>query len=492
MNRSSYWNRGLAISLGWLILVVRSAGAQSDSATSIDFASQIAPILLRHCHECHGPLQQSGGVRFDQRDSVAAGGYSQHQLIGGTLQSNEIYRRVASRDASYRMPKGRPPLSDQDLELIRRWINSGTPWPAESTPSTTRAQPWFSLDTWLRSAESWITEVPGCIPWLCVMLVVLVAVLGIQRYQQAVRMARAWTAQPRLRWLTPLRHLTWPHLLLVLTCMTCSLLAQIIAGLQTRQRALEMTNANLAQSLSANSRPNAAHVYGDPPQPIRPTHPPRLAGTYYRGNCERGAELFNNGNYRTATLHLALIDGQGQLAQYGQPVATRQLAIRLELERAPGTTNALFGDSIPKGVFLTQQVLNEQLRPISGPLERMQIVTPDWKWTATFPLPEPVTDATTQLSGLIYVYHGTIQKEQARGTVHYGIQYDLRFKERTLQAGSEIWMGSLFWTPELELPHTGQVPLKEWFNHEPIPEITGPNTTDPKSLGIPAARAPGE
>jgi hypothetical protein len=46
-------------------------------------------------------------------------------------------------------------------------------------------------------------------------------------------------------------------------------------------------------------------------------------------------------------------------------------------------------------------------------------------------------------------------------------------------------MGSLFWTPAIEHPNQGKVPLKEWFDDEPIPEVTGENTKDPVLLGIP-------
>ena len=61
----------------------------------------------------------------------------------------------------------------------------------------------------------------------------------------------------------------------------------------------------------------------------------------------------------------------------------------------------------------------------------------------------------------------------------------LSTKDLVLQPDSQVWLGSLFWTPTIEHPTQGKVPLQEWFDDKPIPEMTGENSTDPKLLGIP-------
>lgn len=429
---------------------------------------------------------RSGGVRFDQRDDVITGGYTQSPLLGGTLQTNEIYRRVASKDAAYRMPKGEPPLSDSQIALIRQWVESGTPWPEDPAVLAKKAsESWFSQEAWLRYAERWVNEVPGFIPWLCVMLALQIGLLCVERYKQAVRLARPWTDRPRARWLVPLKYFSVWHFLLVDLVMALALLLEVQAGLQAKTRQLELSITELTRSQMTPGPPTALSIYGNPPIPIHPGHPPRLSGTYYRGNCERSDKLFNGGNYRTANLRVSLIDAQGREVNYGSRLATNSLSIRFELERAQGTTDALYGEGITRGVFLTRQPLTERLTKMTAPIERLRVVKPGWKWAAVVPLQGPSDEHVSIMSGLIYVYQGAIEHDLARGTVHYGIKYNLQLKKLAIEPGSEVWLGNLFWTPTLEHPHQGQVPLKQWFDHEPIPEVTGPNSTDPKLLGIP-------
>ncbi len=469
------------------LLAPGTAWSQHSPKPEIEFTRTIKPILEAKCYECHGPSMRSGGVRFDQRDAVVGGGYTQQPLLGGTLQTNEIYRRVASADVSYRMPKGKPPLTAAELALFRRWVEAGTPWPADPAPikiGDLRDQ-WLNREAWLDYAERWVNQVPGFVIWLCVMLVLQCGLLFVERYKNAVRLGQAWTARPWARNLTPLQKIGLTHYVLVLAAMSLILSQQVIRGMQTQRKVLEDSLDDYRHVTTATGQPTATSIYGNPPVPIRSEHQPRLSGTYYRGNCERSPQLFNGGNYRTATLHVSLVDEHGHALQAGDRVTPNNLSIRFELDRAKGTTDTLFGDSIAKGVFLTRQVLAESRSPVTAPIERMKVVEPGWKWVATFPLRGPRDELQTSLSGLIYVYQGTIDGDQARGSVHYGITYDLHFKDLTLQPESDVWLGSLFWSPNLESPRAGKVPLKEWFNEQPIPEITGKNSTDPKLLGIP-------
>lgn len=470
---------------GWL--VPATVSAQSSPRSAIDFTAHIKPILQSKCVACHGPTMGSAGVRFDQRTGVASPGYSGKPLIGGTLQTNEIYRRVSSTDPSYRMPKGQPPLSSAEVELFRRWVEAGTPWPADPLSADQLAirRQWFSREAWLDYAERWLNEVPGFITWLCVMLVLQFGLLFVERYKQAAQRGSAWTTSSRSRWLTPLRQIGVTHYLLVTSLMTLVLSWQIITGMQRQRELLKKELSESRDALPAGVQQNTFSIYGNPPIPIHSNHPPRLSGVYYRGNCERSPQLFNGGNYRTATLHVSLVDHEGHTLEHGDVVPANGLSIRFELERAKGTTETLFGDGISKGVILTKQVLSDKLVPITEPIERMKVVEPGWKWGATVPLKGPRDQDVTVMSGLIYVYHGGVDGDQARGTVHYGIKYDLQFKDLRLLPTSDVWLGSLFWTSALENPHAGKVPLKEWFDEQPIPEITGPNSTDPKLLGIP-------
>ena len=96
----------------------------------VDFDTQIEPIFRRQCLKCHGD-ERSGGLRLDSRQSAAAGGDSGKPILGGTLDTNELYQRVSSDDRTYRMPKNSDPLDEGEIETIKRWVGQGTPWPRQ-------------------------------------------------------------------------------------------------------------------------------------------------------------------------------------------------------------------------------------------------------------------------------------------------------------------------------------------------------------------------
>ena len=75
--------------------------------------------------------------------------------------------------------------------------------------------------------------------------------------------------------------------------------------------------------------------YGSPPTPRRPPLSPRLSATYYRGNDERSARLFNGGHYRTATFNVS-VRGANGVRKAGDAL-NGPIIIRIEIVRAPFT-----------------------------------------------------------------------------------------------------------------------------------------------------------
>ena len=110
--------------------------------------SEIQPILEVHCLGCHGPKKRSGGLRLDAFSYVAAGGDSAKPILGGTLETNELYARVSSHERTYRMPKNAAPLLEEEIALVRRWVEEGGRW-SEARQKTSGAakQPFY--ERWL-------------------------------------------------------------------------------------------------------------------------------------------------------------------------------------------------------------------------------------------------------------------------------------------------------------------------------------------------------
>ncbi len=107
--------------------------AQTRSAQkAVDFNRDIRPILSDTCFTCHGPDEQTqqAGLRLDTKEGAFAdrGGYQ--VIIPGKAAESRLFQRVSAKEEALRMP---PPTADrkltqQQIELLRRWIDEGARW----------------------------------------------------------------------------------------------------------------------------------------------------------------------------------------------------------------------------------------------------------------------------------------------------------------------------------------------------------------------------
>jgi mono/diheme cytochrome c family protein len=112
-----------------------SVVANDDRAVVVDFNRDVRPILASHCWQCHGPdaRARKAELRLDTRVSAYAdrGGYS--VINPGKPEQSKLITRITSNDADLRMPPPDLPdkkgLSEQQIELLTRWIKQGPSGP---------------------------------------------------------------------------------------------------------------------------------------------------------------------------------------------------------------------------------------------------------------------------------------------------------------------------------------------------------------------------
>jgi mono/diheme cytochrome c family protein len=95
----------------------------------VDFARDIFPIFRRHCLDCHGPDAQEGQLRLDAKAVVLRGGVSGPALVHGKSADSLLLRRIAGLGGQDRMPLEAEPLSNDEIGLLRAWIDQGAAWP---------------------------------------------------------------------------------------------------------------------------------------------------------------------------------------------------------------------------------------------------------------------------------------------------------------------------------------------------------------------------
>ena len=111
------------------ILPFASMLLAGDAESAIDFDRDIRPIFQQHCIGCHGGVRQQGDLSLLDGGSLKATASKQEVIVAGKPEQSELIRRVTSSNADERMPAGKPPLSDQQIEKLKRWIQAGADWP---------------------------------------------------------------------------------------------------------------------------------------------------------------------------------------------------------------------------------------------------------------------------------------------------------------------------------------------------------------------------
>ena len=480
-----------------LLMLTPPINAQDDSAQNhvtqgVNFQTDVQPIFARHCLKCHGKNDPRGGLQLTSREAAEFGGDTMLPILGGSLETNEVYLRVRSEDMTYRMPKGTEALSASEIDTIRRWVEAGTPWvdppinTHEAVPANDASPLLVRIGQLLDWADTLSSLHPYRAQWLITALVIQVLILIIERFKRK-QIDNDKESSRLTAWFTRVR---WEHYTLVWMAM---LIALLMPMYHTKVRQTEMSSQRLTEEFDKlkekierlEATPSSLRHYGDPPIPPRPEHPATLSHVYYRGNCERNEKLFNNGNYQTAEMHVSLLDTHGQLISIGDSIPEEGLVIHFELHRSPGTTPALFTEQVISSVFLSESIYKTDKNPEQAPddIIHLRTLEADWKWTADYPIPNSQKDGPH--TGMIYVNKGRVAPERVTAIPHYGIRYSLEIHNGQLAEGSEVWMGCLFQTDAIAARQIGKVPFDQWFDHNPLPVIEGENTSDPTLLGIP-------
>jgi hypothetical protein len=104
-------------------------GSVSVRAADVDFEKDIKPIFEQTCIKCHGPETAKNGLRLDSRAAMLKGSKDEKVVTPGKSAESSVYKLVALPDADGRMPKDQPPLSKEQIEKIKLWIDQGAKWP---------------------------------------------------------------------------------------------------------------------------------------------------------------------------------------------------------------------------------------------------------------------------------------------------------------------------------------------------------------------------
>lgn len=103
-------------------------GVASQASGQLDFAHQVAPVLRKHCAECHMEAAKKGGFSMNTRESLIAGSENGAVVEPGNAEDSLLMEVILSDDKSDRMPPKGPRIPADQVEILRKWIDGGMNW----------------------------------------------------------------------------------------------------------------------------------------------------------------------------------------------------------------------------------------------------------------------------------------------------------------------------------------------------------------------------
>jgi hypothetical protein len=107
----------------WAALLAVLLLSGSPCTAAADFDAVVAPVLARKCLACHNPTEKKGGLDLSSANATRAGGDSGPAIVSGQPGESLLWERVSQNE----MPP-RKPLSDEDKQILEKWIKGGATW----------------------------------------------------------------------------------------------------------------------------------------------------------------------------------------------------------------------------------------------------------------------------------------------------------------------------------------------------------------------------
>ena len=114
-----------------------SDGKDSAATPAVSYHRDVLPILRAHCQGCHQPAKASGTLDMTAVKNLMKGGESgSPAIVPGKPDESYLIEQITPADGEAAMPQNQKPLADNEIALVRRWIEEGAKddTPADTSP----------------------------------------------------------------------------------------------------------------------------------------------------------------------------------------------------------------------------------------------------------------------------------------------------------------------------------------------------------------------
>lgn len=134
--------RPLVFAMTLLLLIGSSlTGAEpakdAKDRGDVSYYRDIRPIFVQHCQGCHQPARSQGDyVMTSYADLAKKAKSGEPGLVPGNPEKSLLFTQLLPREGKPpAMPKGKDPLAERDINLIKQWIAQGA---KDDTPASAR------------------------------------------------------------------------------------------------------------------------------------------------------------------------------------------------------------------------------------------------------------------------------------------------------------------------------------------------------------------
>lgn len=110
------------------VIAAATLASSFTAAAEVDFPHQVVPILRQHCSKCHMGDAKKGGFSMNTRESLMEGSENGPVLEAGKADLSRFLEVLHSQDKSERMPPKGARVPEDQVAVLREWINGGLTW----------------------------------------------------------------------------------------------------------------------------------------------------------------------------------------------------------------------------------------------------------------------------------------------------------------------------------------------------------------------------
>ncbi|WP_428667790.1 DUF1553 domain-containing protein [Runella sp.] len=110
-------------------LVFIGAGWNILPDNRVDFNTEVKPILNKKCMACHGGVKKAGGFSLLFREEALGKTKSgKPAIVPGDADESTFIQLLNDPDPEKRMPRKGDPLTDEEINILRDWVDQGAEW----------------------------------------------------------------------------------------------------------------------------------------------------------------------------------------------------------------------------------------------------------------------------------------------------------------------------------------------------------------------------